>query len=184
MAERRPRNIGQTRASLLESARRLFTRYGFGGVGVREIAEGAHADKALITRYFGSKEGLFAEAISSDFSLARLIEGPRDEIGHRLAEHIVHHVGTEEFDPLIAVIRSLGDPDTAHHLRTVIEERIIQPLAEEMGGANSDTTAALVAAQMIGLSIAVNVLSLTPLHELAPAELTDVLAAHFNATLN
>ncbi|MER7693701.1 helix-turn-helix domain-containing protein [Streptomyces sp. NPDC097610] len=146
MAQRRPRNIEQTRAALLESARELFTRHGFGGVGVREIAERADVDKALITRYFGSKEGLFTEAVSGDFSVTRLLEGPRDEVGRRLAEHVVSHVDTMGFDPLIMIIRSLGDPETARYCGGVIEERVIRPLTEVMGGAGSEAAAAFVQA--------------------------------------
>src|ERR1700732_1835155 len=55
------RNASATRQAILESALIAFTRSGYDGVGVREIAKGAGVTAMLVNRYFGSKEQLFAE---------------------------------------------------------------------------------------------------------------------------
>ena len=152
MTGRRPRNIAATRAAILESALRLFTQHGYGGVGVREIAEGARADKALITRYFGSKEGLFAEAVPPTFDPTELLTGDRAEFGRRMATHIVDHRAGSDIDPMIATIRS--------------------------------RRAALMTAHVMGLSIAVNILALSPLTELGRDELIDLLAPLIQAGID
>ncbi len=62
------RNANTTRQAILDSALIAFTRSGYDGVGVREIAQGAGVTAMLVNRYFGSKEQLFAEAAETAFA--------------------------------------------------------------------------------------------------------------------
>ena len=64
-ATRRPR--GEPRRLLLESARDLFSRQGFTPTSTREIADHAGVSETLMFRYFGSKAGLFREALVVPF---------------------------------------------------------------------------------------------------------------------
>ena len=54
---------GRTRTAILTAARAQFTETGFDGTGLRVIAGRAGVNVALISRYFGSKDGLFLAAI-------------------------------------------------------------------------------------------------------------------------
>ena len=47
------------REHLLDHAEALFSRHGFHGVTLREVARAAHVDAALLHYYFESKQGLF-----------------------------------------------------------------------------------------------------------------------------
>lgn len=69
-AERKPRNgkrgrpaktDGQTETSetILDVAEDLFSKHGFFGVTIREVAREAGVDTALLHYYFGTKRGLF-----------------------------------------------------------------------------------------------------------------------------
>ena len=60
---KRPRSAAATRAAILDSALRAFSRAGYDGVGTREIARDAGVTAMLVNRYFGSKEALFAAAV-------------------------------------------------------------------------------------------------------------------------
>jgi AcrR family transcriptional regulator len=62
---RRPR--GEPRRLLLDAARELFAMQGFGGTSTREIAERAGVSETLMFRYFGSKVGLFRDALVVPF---------------------------------------------------------------------------------------------------------------------
>jgi AcrR family transcriptional regulator len=62
---RRPR--GEARLLLLEAARQVFGARGYTGGSTREIAERAGVSETLMFRYFGSKIGLFREALVSPF---------------------------------------------------------------------------------------------------------------------
>lgn len=52
-----------TRQRLLEAAVLAFAQKGFDGTGIREIAQNAQANSALVQYYFGSKEGLYLAAL-------------------------------------------------------------------------------------------------------------------------
>jgi AcrR family transcriptional regulator len=61
------RKRGEPRRLLLEAARDLFSSQGYSGTSTREIAEKAGVSETLMFRYFGSKVGLFREALVAPF---------------------------------------------------------------------------------------------------------------------
>ena len=61
------RRRGEPRRLLLEAARELFARQGYGNTTAREIAETAGVSEPLLFRHFGSKVGLFREALVVPF---------------------------------------------------------------------------------------------------------------------
>ena len=52
-----------TRQKIVEEALQLFSRHGFDGVGVREIAESVGVQHGLIKYHFGTKDELWREAV-------------------------------------------------------------------------------------------------------------------------
>ena len=50
---------GDTRESILDAAEDLFSKHGFYGVTIREVAREAGVDTALVHYYFGAKKELF-----------------------------------------------------------------------------------------------------------------------------
>lgn len=54
-------NADCTREKLLASAEQLFSELSFNGVSVRDIADRAGVNSALVAYYFGGKQGLLAE---------------------------------------------------------------------------------------------------------------------------
>jgi AcrR family transcriptional regulator len=67
-AARVRRRRGEPRKLLLEAAREIFTAKGFAGSSTREIADRAGVSETLMFRYFGSKVGLFREALVTPFA--------------------------------------------------------------------------------------------------------------------
>jgi AcrR family transcriptional regulator len=63
---RRPR--GEPRRLLLDAARELFARRDYRSTTTREIAEAAGVTEYLLFRHFGSKAGLFREALVLPFT--------------------------------------------------------------------------------------------------------------------
>jgi AcrR family transcriptional regulator len=63
---RRPR--GEPRRLLLDAARDLFARRDYRSTTTREIAEAAGVSEYLLFRHFGSKAGLFKEALVLPFT--------------------------------------------------------------------------------------------------------------------
>ncbi|MBI3213934.1 MAG: TetR/AcrR family transcriptional regulator [Mycobacterium sp.] len=62
MSTGRSRNAPQTRAEILVAARQRFGSEGYQRTTLRAVAADVGIDPALIIRYFGSKQELFAEA--------------------------------------------------------------------------------------------------------------------------
>ena len=54
-------NLSSKQSQLLETAETLFSQKGFDGTSVRDIAEAAGINTAMISYYFGSKERLMEE---------------------------------------------------------------------------------------------------------------------------
>src|SRR5438034_10393490 len=77
----RRRNAVATRQAILDSARVAFTRSGYDGVGVREIAQAAGVTAMLVNRYFGSKQQLFEEVVEVTLSAPGILTNKVTEIG-------------------------------------------------------------------------------------------------------
>jgi AcrR family transcriptional regulator len=58
-------NSEETKERLLEAAGELFATQGIGSTSVREIAQKAGVNGALVSHYFGGKEGLYGECVES-----------------------------------------------------------------------------------------------------------------------
>jgi AcrR family transcriptional regulator len=68
----------QTRARILAAAKVAFSQHGY-GANMRDIANDAGITAALIVRYFGSKERLFASAVAAAFDSSQALSGTRRE---------------------------------------------------------------------------------------------------------
>jgi AcrR family transcriptional regulator len=62
------RSRGEPRRLLLNAAREVFAAKGFAGASTREIADRAGVSETLMFRHFGSKVGLFREALVAPFA--------------------------------------------------------------------------------------------------------------------
>ena len=165
-----------TRARLLASARRLFSRAGYGEVGVREIADGAGVNAALVNRYFGSKLALFAEAVGGSFTIGDLLVGDRATLGDRLARYLVRPRPTG-FDPTLVLLRSASHPDAGPVLRSALAEQVTTPLADWLGGDGARERAGLVVAVLFGFTLARDVIGVSVLADRQP------LVGHLGAVL-
>jgi AcrR family transcriptional regulator len=150
----RGRNAAATRQAILSAARTCFMKHGYEQVGVREIAALADADPALVNRYFGSKEGLFAEAVSTKFDLGPLFAGERATLGERLARYVLEKKSADaDYDPLVALLRSTGSESPARMLREALVEGFARPLAARLEGPDALTRAELVGSVLLGLLV-------------------------------
>jgi AcrR family transcriptional regulator len=123
-------------------------------VGVREIAGRAGVDPALVNRYFGSKEGLFAEAVASKFDLRTLFAGDRATLGERLARYVLQKTSPDEgYDPLVALLRSTSCEAPARMRREALREGCVMPLAALLQGPDALPRAELVGSTLLGLLV-------------------------------
>ena len=153
--ETKKRDSEATKSAILAAAKRAFTAKGFDSAGVREIAADAGVNVALINRYFGSKEGLFQEAVVPEIHLDELLEGDRATFGQRAAEYFCFktHEG-DDLDATLACLRSIGNAAVTKKINDAVEHRLVEKLARWIGGKNAKQRAALVFAQLTGFDMA------------------------------
>jgi AcrR family transcriptional regulator len=161
----RRRDAAATREAILAAARRAFTELGYDGAGVREIAALAGINVALVNRYFGSKEGLFEEAVPASFSVEPVLPPEREGFADVLARYTLtkDRDGEDGFDPTLAMLRSAGNAQAAGLMRDGLERRFVKPLARWLGGEGAEMRAALVASVLAGTVVMRDVLGVSPL---------------------
>jgi len=121
-AGRRPksgRSEGDTRASILAAARRIFARRGLVGASVREVAEAAQVNNAMIYYHFKDKEDLYRAVLSDSFSaLSEIWNDPvftggatvRRKIERFIESYIRFQKGNEDLRRIMAMeFASSGD---------------------------------------------------------------------------
>lgn len=182
----RPRNAVATRQAILDAARERFMAESYEDVGMRNVAKEVGVDAALISRYFGSKEDLFIEALDSCKNGRDLWEGPREDFGRRVAAEVV--LGQfEGVDPecdvnriggMLMLLRSIGSAKAMEIVQNRLNPRFFQPLTDWLGGEQSPVRAQLLAAMIMGLAISRELsngfVTLTDDEKLALAQRTSV----------
>lgn len=156
------RDATATQERLLLAARRRFAAQGFERTTVREIADDAGVNVALINRYFGGKDDLFAQAVAIDLQLPDLSAVPPERIGARLVEHFFRRWEGEPADDLLRVLVRTAATHPAAAARVVdIFNNQVRPLVAVLAGeGEAAQRASLVATQVLGLAYCRYVLSL------------------------
>ena len=160
-ASPRRRNAAATREAILEAATRRFATQGYQHAGVREIAADAGVTAALVNRYFGSKEGLFAEVIEHAIDMGHLLEGRRGDLADHLARLMVY--GREDswdrgYTPVLLLLHSATEPGAVKLFRRDLNRTVLPLLAEQIGGDDAAVRAVMVMAQLTGFAIMYHVL--------------------------
>lgn len=185
-APRRKRNAAMTRQAILDSARLAFTRFGYEGVGVREIAQDAGVTAMLVNRYFGSKEKLFEEVITLTLSAPSVLRSELmvagqqpDETGKKIAEKLIasSNPGLNP-DGILILLRSAGSKPAAAILRKHAMCNL-ETMINFLPGENPEVRAALSIALIAGFKLMRQVIAVPPLNEDGQSDLCRQLARLF-----
>jgi len=163
-------------------ARRQFGEAGYAPTTLRSVAAGAGVDPRLVLHYFGSKRGLFLEAVelpmdpSAIASLA--LRGESGTVGERVAALILSVLDDPTSrDVLMGILRSaVTDAEAAGLVRDILSERVLLPIAREVSADRPELRASMVASQVIGLAIARHVVGLEPVASASRETLIAALA--------
>jgi AcrR family transcriptional regulator len=183
-----------TREAILASARLRFAEHGYDGATIRGIAADAGVDPALVHHFYGSKERLFAAAMSlpvvpSDILTAAFAQAASPEGGNSPGEHLVRTAlatweSPEVLGVFLGLLRSaLTSEQAADMLREFISDSILAPVAARVPGndqVEARYRAGAVASQMLGLALTRYILRLGPV---ASADAED-LAATIGPTID
>jgi AcrR family transcriptional regulator len=163
-APRRPRDAAATRADLLRAARRRFARDGYDRASVRDIAADAGVNIALISRYFGSKDALFAEALADAGWFREVRAVPPDELPARMLARILDQppaYGRE--NPMAALLRSSGHAGVAERMRAHLDENYTRRLSGLSSEEDATVRADLFVALVLGIGVLHTVIRKPPL---------------------
>ncbi|GAA5164942.1 TetR/AcrR family transcriptional regulator [Pseudonocardia eucalypti] len=151
------RDAAATREAILRSALVAFTRHGYDGVGVREIARAAGVTAMLVNRYFGTKEGLFAEVVEVAFAERTLIADDVESLTRFAAAGLVA-AEPRSVDGFLLMLRSVANPRATEILRAAIEAHFQRPLQALLPGAGARERAALFLSVLSGVRLMQQVL--------------------------
>lgn len=176
----RRRDATATRAAILASARSAFIASGYEGAGVREIAEGAGVTAMLINRYFGSKEGLFAEVLSTAnqrpiIATPETLSAP--DRAARISKALLKVTEPEAtaLDGFLIMLRSISNERAVEIARAVVESHHQKNVTEALSGPDAAERAALLMSLVAGVQIMRQVVGLNALGRDRDAQLERLL---------
>jgi hypothetical protein len=157
----RKRDAEATRQSIFQAARHAFSHASYDQVTLREIAAIAEVDVALVVRYFGSKEELFAGVIT--------LSGPpptppedHSTYGEWAVRRMLQPEPHKDVTHLLALHHSVTNPRAAEIIREVLKARFIEPMSKYIGGPDGELRAALLLSALAGFAMMRWVVELGP----------------------
>lgn len=173
-----PRRSDATRAAILAAAREQFAAGGYHAATIRSIAAAAGIDPAMVMRYYGNKEKLFAAAAEFDLRLPDPRGLPREAIGAALVGHFLDRWESDE--SLMALLRTAATSEAAAERMQQIFATQVAPVVARLSGeprAAAARRAGLIATQILGLALCRYVLKLPPVVALKRAEIVERVGA-------
>lgn len=147
---RRPRNASATRADILSAARVRFGADGYDRATVRAIAADVGIDPALVIRYFGDKEGLFAAAAEFTVDLPDLTGVGPDDLADVLLPRFF--AVWEEEGAFLPLLRAAASSQTAAATMREMFTTQVAPMLSTITPDHPEERAGLLGAFIIGLA--------------------------------
>ena len=154
----------RSRAAIEAAARRLFAEQGYERTVIRDIAAAADIDPAMVMRYFGSKERLFAEVADFDLRLPDVASIDRSLVGVTLVDHFLDlWEGEGANGGLPILLRSAASNEFAATRMQQLFAAQVLPVILSLGPPETAATrAGLGASQILGLALTRYVLRFPP----------------------
>ena len=169
----RTKKSERTRAAILKAAQELFAEFGYDRTTVRDVAARAEIDAAMVMRYFGSKDELFARATAVDLRLPDLREITPAHFGDALIRHFldVWEGPTSNGSLTILLRASASSEEIAAKTRGVFAGQVMPMLAQIADRAELATRAGLISSQLLGLALCRYVLKVPPVVAMTPEQI-------------
>jgi AcrR family transcriptional regulator len=166
MTEKKQTKSDRTKAAILDAARQLFAERGYGGATIRDVAARAAIDPAMVIRYFGSKDELFALAATIELKLPELETTETSRLGQTLIRHFLQlWEGGDSGAGMAVVLRSaLSNEYAAGKVRDVFIAQVRPAIAAAGAGDQHELArrAGLVSSQLLGLALCRYILKIPP----------------------
>lgn len=163
-----------SRGTILNAARELFSEHGYTAVTIRDIATAAGVSPSLVMKHYRSKAELFNEMGPNDIPLAEL-DLPRSQLGRALVQKILTRREHGVSDPLLVAVSHVRESPEPDRTREELRELLLYRFGDLIGDTTHDRRyASAVASQILGLAEGVRVLGLFPTEEVSREDLLDL----------
>ncbi|QUQ68063.1 TetR/AcrR family transcriptional regulator [Kutzneria sp. CA-103260] len=173
--EHRRRDASATKAALLRAAQELFTERGYERTTVRDIADRAGVNQALLFRYYGSKEDLFHVVLATE-SRVLVTESPAEQVlAKTLARMLSPDRAEAQESVWLAALRSSGHDSAADAIRKELSQDYVRALGSLTEAGDADLRVDLVLAWLVGLGTLRSVVRKEPLVSADPEAVTRLM---------
>ncbi len=153
-ADPRPRNAEATRSAILDAAVGRFAHNGYDGASLRDIAAAVGVDAALVNRYFGSKDELFAEVLACTSGPAAIMAAGHESFGENVARLLFDEPQDgRKLDNLLIMLRSAGSPRALEIIHRSHRERFGDPFVSWIGTPDAAVRARLILSIILGFAV-------------------------------
>ena len=172
-----------TKAAILQVARERFASEGYERTTIRAVAADAQIDPAMVIRYFGNKEGLFAAAAEFDLRIPTFEGVPVSKRGRALVTHFLDR--WEGDDNLKALLRAAAtNPQATDRLKQLFARQLVPAISRLcVESENAKERVGLIASQAMGLAMVRYVFKLPPVVAMTREQLIEWLAPTFQRYL-
>ena len=162
-----------TKANILQAARERFAADGYERATIRAIAADVGIDPALVMRYFGNKEKLFAAAADFDLRIPSFEGVPQTRVGRALIEHFLNR--WEGDDNLKALLRAAAtNPEAASRIQQIFGKQLVPAISRLCTDPSTAITrVGLVVSQAMGLALTRYVFRLPPVTGMSREQIID-----------
>jgi AcrR family transcriptional regulator len=186
---RRP-GTADTRAAIRDAARTRFLSQGYQSVTLRQIASDAGVDVALIAYYFGSKQGLFGDAMALPINPAEvvtsLLDGDPATLAERLLRSLISIWDSADVGAQLQAVAftALADSNMLQLISDGIAREIVNRITDHFGKPDGELRAGAFTTQIVGLIFSRYILKIEPVASMAPDEIVDLFGPVFQLALD
>ncbi|WP_033292243.1 TetR family transcriptional regulator [Amycolatopsis jejuensis] len=159
------RDAAATKAALLDAAAELFAERGFDRTTVRDIANRAGVNQALLFRYFGNKDALF-EIVIARGGLAQIETTPPEELFGQALQALLDG-GNNSVE---TYLRSSGTEHADEALRAQVGGEYTRALAGLTDEPDAELRADLAMAWLLGIGLVRSIVGKDPLATATPED--------------
>jgi AcrR family transcriptional regulator len=166
------RSSDETKAAILAAARERFGAAGFQAATIRAIAADAGVDPAMVMRYFGNKDKLFAAAAEFDLRFPDYATTAPTQVGRSLVRHFLERWEGDE--ALVILLRSSAtNGEAAQRMQEIFGTQLEPLVASLVPVEECAARAGLIATQILGMALCRFVLRLPPVVAMTRDEIVE-----------
>jgi AcrR family transcriptional regulator len=153
-SQKRPLRSQPTRDRILQAARVVFGKDGYDHATIRAIAAEANINPAMVMRYYGNKESLFAAATHYGVSAEAFASVPQSRLGESLVRYMVDAWEGPDTGPMrraVLITALSSEVVRTKYLHQLQSQYIGALIKQAVPKKRAQTAIALIRTQILGM---------------------------------